>query len=487
MGPGPDLVRRAQGRAGPVDHRLPRRVQLGRLGDLDPDPQRGRDPAGLAVQHGRRPDPAQGADKGEPDKYYPSGKRTYGRVVPADHIQAAAQVTYQKDSGCKKTYILNDKEVYGKGLATGGGAAAKTQGGLQIVADDGIDTKAANFRSVAQKIKASGADCMFFGGITQNKGVQVFTDVNAANPNMKLFGPDGVADRFVEKISSRSRRRPTSPPRRSIRSSTRRRPRTSTRSSSRSTATTRPYAIYGYEAMKVALLAIQNAGDKGNDRAAVIDAFFHIKNRDSVLGKYSIDENGDTTLSDYGANRVKSKKLVFDKVIKAQTGGQGSRHDLTQEPAGGASRPGATGRAASGPRWPPRHHGSRIDPRAAEAQHRHGAPPAQFVLRQHPLDPHGDRAADPTSSRDPKQTLDDVKTGLSNGAVWALIALGYTLVYGIVELINFAHGEVFMIGSFILAVDLVDARRRRRTPASGGVFGWIARLRWSWRCWSAAR
>jgi branched-chain amino acid transport system permease protein len=51
--------------------------------------------------------------------------------------------------------------------------------------------------------------------------------------------------------------------------------------------------------------------------------------------------------------------------------------------------------------------------------------------------------------RDPQQTLDDVKTGLSNGTIWALIALGYTLVYGIIVLINFAHGEVFMIGSFV--------------------------------------
>jgi branched-chain amino acid transport system permease protein len=50
---------------------------------------------------------------------------------------------------------------------------------------------------------------------------------------------------------------------------------------------------------------------------------------------------------------------------------------------------------------------------------------------------------------EPTQTLNDIKTGLSNGTVWALIALGYTLVYGIIELINFAHGEVFMIGSFI--------------------------------------
>jgi branched-chain amino acid transport system permease protein len=41
--------------------------------------------------------------------------------------------------------------------------------------------------------------------------------------------------------------------------------------------------------------------------------------------------------------------------------------------------------------------------------------------------------------------------GVSNGAIWALVAIGYTLVYGIIELINFAHGEVFMIGSFVSA------------------------------------
>ena len=50
---------------------------------------------------------------------------------------------------------------------------------------------------------------------------------------------------------------------------------------------------------------------------------------------------------------------------------------------------------------------------------------------------------------DPVRTLNNVVDGLSIGTIWALIALGYTLVYGIIELIYFAHGEVFMIGSFI--------------------------------------
>ena len=43
---------------------------------------------------------------------------------------------------------------------------------------------------------------------------------------------------------------------------------------------------------------------------------------------------------------------------------------------------------------------------------------------------------------------ENLVAGLSNGSVWALIAIGYTLVYGIIELINFAHGDLFMIGSF---------------------------------------
>src|SRR4051812_7254276 len=47
------------------------------------------------------------------------------------------------------------------------------------------------------------------------------------------------------------------------------------------------------------------------------------------------------------------------------------------------------------------------------------------------------------------QLAQNIKDGLSNGAVLALIAIGYTLVYGIIELINFAHGDVFMIGSFV--------------------------------------
>jgi branched-chain amino acid transport system substrate-binding protein len=261
----------------------------------------------------------QGAEAGEPDKYYPSGKRTYGRVMPPDNVDAGAQVTYQKQQGCTKLYVLNDKEVYGRGLANLVASAAPKQG-MQVLANEGIDVKAANFRAVAAKLKSAGADCMFFGGITQNKAVQLWIDVHGFNPDIKLFGPVGVAETpFTSKIPASAQSKtylttPTIDPkeyppagREFLRNY-----------KQKYGIEPESYAIFGYEAMKVALLAIQNAGAKGNDRQAVVDAFFKIKNRDSVLGTYSIDENGDTTLSSYGGNMVKNGKLVFDKVITVQ-------------------------------------------------------------------------------------------------------------------------------------------------------------------------
>ena len=76
-----------------------------------------------------------------------------------------------------------------------------------------------------------------------------------------------------------------------------------------------PYAVYGYEAMAVVCDAIAKGGD---DRQAVIDAFFATKGRESPLGTYDIDADGDTTLTDYGGYTAEGGKLVFNKVIKAR-------------------------------------------------------------------------------------------------------------------------------------------------------------------------
>ena len=96
-----------------------------------------------------------GAGPGEPDKYYPSGTRTYTRIVPKDTIQGAALATLMKEDGCTKIFMTNDKEVYGAGLADNIESSAKEQG-LELVANDSIDKNAPNYRSLADKAKGTG-------------------------------------------------------------------------------------------------------------------------------------------------------------------------------------------------------------------------------------------------------------------------------------------------------------------------------------------
>jgi branched-chain amino acid transport system permease protein len=72
--------------------------------------------------------------------------------------------------------------------------------------------------------------------------------------------------------------------------------------------------------------------------------------------------------------------------------------------------------------------------------------------------------------------FENLKDGVSNGAIWALVAIGYTLVYGIVELINFAHGEVFMIGSFVSFSIWSTIGLTLTTGGLGIVFGLIVTL-----------
>ena len=136
---------------------------------------------------------AAGSEPGEPDKYYPSGERNYVRIVPKDDIQGAALVTMMKQDGCSKVFMTNDKEVFGAGLARNIELNAKEQG-VDVIANEGIDKNAANYRSLASSATGKGADCMVYAGITANNAVQLFKDFSAAMPDGKLYGPDGIAE-----------------------------------------------------------------------------------------------------------------------------------------------------------------------------------------------------------------------------------------------------------------------------------------------------
>jgi len=267
-----------------------------------------------------------GADEGEPEKYYPTGTRHYLRIVPKDTVQGAALATLMNEDGCGNVYILNDKEVYGAGLSRNIESSAQEQG-LEVLANEGIDPKAPNFRSQAATMQSEGAECFVFSGITANGAVQLYKDVAAALPNAQLYGPDGVAESGF-----------SDPAEGGIPADVANRVKVTVATlapdeyppegqkffedfeAEYGEPNPDPYAIYGYEAMRLVLDTCEQLGPDCTDRQAMIDALFQTKGRESVLGTYDIDENGDTTLTDYGVYTIKGGELQFDQTIQAGGG-----------------------------------------------------------------------------------------------------------------------------------------------------------------------
>jgi branched-chain amino acid transport system substrate-binding protein len=262
-----------------------------------------------------------GSAPGEPEKYYPTGTRNYLRIVPIDSIQAAADLIAMKQAGCTKVAVANDKEAYGAGLATLLGLEKKEYG-VTITSNTGIDPTAPNFRSYASTIQGQGADCFFFSGIVSNGAVQITKDVHAALPKAKIFGPDGVCtDSYTSQAKGgvpaalyplmectvATQNLSAYPGGKAFLAAYK---------AKYGTANPDPYAIYGYEDMKLGLDTIAKLGAQGDSKSAVLKALFATTSRQSVLGTYGFNKDGDTTLKSYGLYKVSSTgEPVFDKTI----------------------------------------------------------------------------------------------------------------------------------------------------------------------------
>jgi branched-chain amino acid transport system substrate-binding protein len=217
--------------------------------------------------------------------------------------------------------VANDKEAYGQGLATLLGLE-KGSYGVTVTSNTGIDPTSPNFRSYASTIQGQGADCFFFSGIVSNGAVQITKDVHAALPKAKIFGPDGVCTSSY--TSQKAGGVPaTIDPLMECTVATQDlaaypggKDFLKAYKAKYGSANPDPYAIYGYEAMKLGLDTIAKLGSKGSDKSAVLSALFATTSRSSVLGTYGFDKNGDTTLKSYGLYKVGSNgDPVFDKTI----------------------------------------------------------------------------------------------------------------------------------------------------------------------------
>ncbi len=259
-----------------------------------------------------------GVEADEPDKYYPGGcKRNYSRVVPADDLQGAVGARWAKELGATKVYILDDRELYGKGIADVFEAEAKKIG-LTVTAHEGAP-KADNFRTLANKVAASGADWVYYGGITDNNPGFLLRDLKAAKSSLQWMGPDGIAEsEFIKQAGQSALNSYVTFGGVPVSNYTGKQKEWSDKYKAKYGSTPEVYAIYGYEAAQVVLAAIQKAGDKADDRATVRDNVMGTKDFDGVVGKWSFDAGGDTSLTTMAGMKVTKIGTDFDSSVTFQ-------------------------------------------------------------------------------------------------------------------------------------------------------------------------
>jgi branched-chain amino acid transport system substrate-binding protein len=242
----------------------------------------------------------KGAAPGEPEIYRPLGIVSYFRVPPADDIQGAVGAHWAKKLGYKKVYILNDQELYGKGIADVFEAEAKKIG-LNVVANEGVDYKQPDQKPILTKIRASGADLVYMGAVVETGAqtiIRQMKDLGMVAPKVNFMGPDGLYEEELlkaatcdaamgvnmhitfaslpfEKMTGKGgevykaykdkfKIEPTS------------------------------YALYSWEAAAVVVAGINKAGAK--DREKIRAAIAATKDFNGLNGKWSFDANGDTTM-----------------------------------------------------------------------------------------------------------------------------------------------------------------------------------------------
>ena len=260
-----------------------------------------------------------GTAAGEPDKYYPTGKRNYIRIVAADDYQGAADATLAKQLGLKKVFILNDKEAYGQGVATDF-KNSLSKLGVTVAGFSAWNGKASSYEGIATNIKQTGADGVFLGGLICENGGKLVKDLRAGlGSNVKLLAPDGftpisavvqgagqAAENMTVSVAGQPNEKLGSVGKKFVKDF----------GATQSSGQVDPYSSYAAQAAEVLLTAIQNSD---GSRAGAAANLFKTDVTNGILGSFKINAEGDTNSNPVSIYQIKGGKQTTYKVITPPT------------------------------------------------------------------------------------------------------------------------------------------------------------------------
>jgi len=259
-------------------------------------------------------------DVGEPEIYRPSGEVNYFRTNASDDVQGFSAAAWAQCMGFTKVYILDDRQLYGKGVADAFAQRAE-EIGLEVVGRDGVESTDIDFRALLTKVRAAGADLVYGGFVIDSGGPQVIQQMDALGlfaSGVKFMGPDGLVNpALVEQVGG-----PEVTDGNLFLTFPGLTPQQLTSDSGVRFVTDfeatygygpSPWSTYAYQSMQVILKSIERAGT--NDRAAILEAMRGLADFEGVTGVFGFNENGDPTITALGGNIVAEGEFIFDTEI----------------------------------------------------------------------------------------------------------------------------------------------------------------------------
>jgi branched-chain amino acid transport system substrate-binding protein len=260
-----------------------------------------------------------GVVRGHPDALYPTGERSFVRVVPADDVQGAAGALYAQRLGVRRPYVLHHDEAWGIGVATAFGTAA-TRLGMHVAGTGEGDRRARDYTGLAERVRRAGADGVYLAGYAiADNGARLIRDLRGRlRPRVPILAPDGFNEpaALVEGAGARAEgvvitlsAIPTQklPPAGL---------RFAREFEQRFGALPCCYSVYAAQATHALLDAI--AASDGS-RAGVLRNLLRTRVHGGLLGDLAIDRYGDTTLTDIAVYRVHGARLRLAATIRPST------------------------------------------------------------------------------------------------------------------------------------------------------------------------
>jgi branched-chain amino acid transport system substrate-binding protein len=255
-----------------------------------------------------------GRPRAGPERYYPTGGRSFLRLVPNDLLQAEVLLEQVRARGARRLAIAFDEEIYGRELASELVARARRDG-PEPVASEEYSQRVEDIADIARSLAEAGPDAVAYAGVAGPGTGRLLAAIDLRMPGTPVFATSGMLARDP------ARPFPVAPV--TVKAYTPIRPASEIRPAGRrilrrlresgGDAVARPEAVYGYEAMRLVLDAIARAGP---DRQRVIRRALEVRERRSPLGDYGVRATGDVDGQRFALWALRDGRLRFERMVE---------------------------------------------------------------------------------------------------------------------------------------------------------------------------